>query len=73
MAFIQLIEVTFDKKVIQKIQDMVANLVSTLVKYPELLKAYHKLHTLFTQTSFNAEDMTNNKSRSRLHMLRTCS
>jgi alkylhydroperoxidase family enzyme len=37
---------------------MIPNLHAVMAESPQLLEAYQRLHELFTQTSFNAEELT---------------
>lgn len=41
-----------------KAYGMLPNLTATLASSPQILEAYQTLHGLFTQTSFNAEELT---------------
>ncbi|WP_338238664.1 carboxymuconolactone decarboxylase family protein [Persicobacter diffluens] len=41
-----------------KSMGMIPNLYGTMAESPELLQAYQQLHQQFTQTSFNAEELT---------------
>ncbi|GAM60439.1 macrophage infectivity potentiator-related protein [Vibrio ishigakensis] len=42
----------------QKQMGMVPGLYAVMAESPEILKAYTQLHQLFTQTSFDAEELT---------------
>ncbi|NLR91517.1 carboxymuconolactone decarboxylase family protein [Flammeovirga agarivorans] len=42
----------------QKAFGFVPNLIGTLVESPQLAKAYDELHELFTNSSFNSEELT---------------
>ncbi|EPA8652106.1 carboxymuconolactone decarboxylase family protein [Photobacterium damselae] len=43
---------------VQKTMGSIPNLIATLAESPQLLKAYTELHQLFTETSFDKEELT---------------